>query len=1409
MQSWKRILLWLLLLLLVCLPALAEESGNLLVNAGFENLNGQGLPTGWQTDAWYHQEGYTLWSVSDDARSGGHSASIQNFGENDARFLQEVAVEPNSYYCFSGYIKVLEMNDQGRGANLSIGGLYIFSKGIFDASDDWRYVELYGRTGPEQRTVTLFVRVGGYSGLSIGHALFDDLTLRKVDVVPGNAKADNWYTAAQTQAASSSAAEEKEPTPFWPWLLVISAFYVLLGLWMMAYCFHRDPRGLHKPKNRAPAFLVLGLIIATVARIVTAMFVDGYQVDVGCFVSWGNTMAKVGPINFYQSTSFCDYTPGYIYVLGINQMILRPVAQAIAGLFNLTLSGIFPHKIIPIACDMVMAYMLYRLARRKMDREQAGMLGLLFAMNPAMAVNSAAWAQVDSVLCLCLMLVAWLAIDRKWKAVLPVYVLSALMKPQALMLGPLGLLAIVLHLVQEYRENKKYFQETLRDMLAGLGISAAVAAVIIIPFCLNQKNALWLFELYGKTLSSYAHATVNAANLYYLLDGNWVDIARSCGWNAPVIFAVMSACWACWLYFRQRRMRLGWLEPAAMVVFAAAYLIMIPLQVSWTVLGTTAMVMAFVVVLSCYIRAGKLENLPLCGAALFILLYVLGIKMHERYLFPALILLGMAFAVRRDIRVFWLLVVMSCTLLINEGIVLDNSLRLGSSGGHLNSDTLWLNDLVSLVNVLAALAAAYVCHDVCVCGGECSLKLPRFEKSPHDPKEWKGDPKLGLKRLDWILMLSVTLVYSVVTLTTLGSTKAPQNPWKSTSYDEAVIIDLGQHYDDVSMLYFCQVSYNEFSIAVSEDGENWSDEYWAEMTEGQCFRWKYLGSYTETESGRTYLGVKTREDTRKFSGRYVRITAQQIGLVLNEVIFRDASWNAIPATVLRAEHANPASPNYSDPAAVLDEQDTIEGEPGWWNSTYFDEIYHARTAFEHLNGTVPYETTHPPLGKVIMSWGVAIFGMTPFGWRFAGALMGILMLPVMYALGKQLTKRTSIGFAAMTMMALDCMHFTQTRIATIDSFPVLFIILSWLFMIRFMQRDIIREPMKNVLIDLGLSGLFMGCGIASKWIGIYSGAGLALMFFWKCMRHQSLKDQKARSALFSLGALCVLIALLGYLTVRGDISKLVCACLLTVLVVAYFLLYKNVEMFRGDKAFQRTLHICLWCLLFFVAIPGAIYLLSYIPHFAYAYKETFMDYLNLVIDRQKRMLIYHGEPGRGMDHPFYSPWYEWPLIKRPMYYASPSFVPEGWSYAIFCFGNPAVLITGLIALAVAAYVWGKRHFYVLKPHQSAVHLYSSSWSIAPAVVLVGFLAQYLPWVLVPRGTYMYHYFASIPFLILGTCLLLHWIQLRFPRAGRIVLIAYLIVCLMFFIAYFPYASGVLSPTWWMDFMRQRFLRIYY
>lgn len=1475
------------LLLLFVLPVHAAEAENLLVNPGFEALDADGLPTGWYTDAYDNREGVTVFSVTQDAQEGSTAAVVENFGENDARFAQNVKVEPSSMYLLSGWIRADQIVDSGRGANLSVSDLYdACSPSVFDSQGEWVYVEMYGETGEEQTEVTVFARVGGYSGVSVGRAAFDGLSLVKVESVPENVVPKLWFkdeTPVVIQSADGDT-DEETTSGFWPWLLVISGVYALAALWAMRWMQANaatDPRLLRLEEQLRPLrpemlVLWIGMALAAVVRLIVAWNVEGYGVDVGCFRAWGYSVLHNGPWSFYglngdfalrdaAGANFCDYPPAYLYVLGFNESVSRVFG----------LPQYFAHKLIPMACDLLAALLLYRVATEHgSKRWQATLMALLFAFNPATILNSAAWCQVDSVLCFCLMLVAYLALRRKWAAVLPVYVLSVLLKPQALMLGFLGLAAIIMELVRT--------PKVWKQMVVGVAISLALALVIVIPFSINQSDPLWLIDLYGETLSSYPYATVNTTNLFYLSQGNWDSILQNADTGVKLFFLAASAAWALCTFLRRRDRTLSWreplltaaavlgvaltalgllpllggsgdyllttgnpwsvyigadgsyvrefvpgvegawsqavspvlplvlgaallgaagvlvwhiahrlrtgvqeklhtglIEPMLMLLFALVFALMLPFDVTWGALGTVSMAMAFAVVLPMFVRAGELEKLPLCGAVLFILLFVFGVKMHERYLFPALFLLGMAYAIRRDRRILWLLIGLSCTLLLNEGVILDNDLRLDSGHVHVDPDSLGLTYVVAFANVLLGLWSVWLCHHICVEDASPRLTdshdaplapVRTHAETPCTPLNYQPAGRVKWGRLDAVLIAAVTLVYSIVTLTTLGSTKAPQNPWKSTSAQEQIIIDLGAQYEDFSMLYFAQVSYSDFSIAVSDDGETWPEDriYWAEMAEGQCFRWKYVVPCYTSEGKRVYPTVTTFDGVQKMSGRFVCITAQQVGLILNEVIFKDAEGNQIPATVVSALNANVNSPLYSAPENLLDEQDTLEGEPGWWNSTYFDEIYHARTAFEHLNGTAPYETSHPPLGKVIMSWCIAIFGMTPFGWRFAGALCGILMLPAMYALAKQLTKRTDMAFAAMALMALDCMHFTQTRIATIDSFPVLFIILSYFFMLRFMQRDIVGDRVRTLLPDLALSGFFMGCGVASKWIGVYAGVGLAILYFWTCLRQ------------LRIGIDCARLQRSGQ----------------------PFTLEQLDTLDRRDRpAMRRVIVLCLWCLLFFVLVPVVIYLLAYIPYFAYRDVSSFGEYLSLVVKAQEGMLNYHSTPGLGMDHPFYSPWYEWPTMQRPMYYAMDAFLPDGWSYAIFCFGNPAVWYVGLVGIAYALYRWAKGHRYRLEGASGTWHALADTWDIAPAFVLIGLLAQFLPWVLVPRGTYIYHYFASVPFLILGTVLLLSRLCQPGTRRARNILIGYLGVCLTLFVLLFPYASGMAAPTAWMDFIR--------
>ncbi len=1397
-----------LLCALFVLSAAFADGGNLLANPSFEKVGANGLPADWSVDAYLRTEGYTVWGVAAGAREGDVCASIHNIGLNDARFTQRVRVEPESLYRLSGWVRAEsdDGDESGWGANLSVEGVYASTEAVWDTDGAWRFVEMYGETGENQTEVVVCARLGGYSGESLGTAWFDGLSLEQVDAVPGDGVARRWYNVAQPASVESAGGDEGgERAPFYPWLIAIAAVYTLALLLMLRWLGERR-HSLAAKEKRAPLFWA-GLALALAVRVFIALRVEGYQVDVGCFRGWGSRMASVGAANYYSPDWFCDYPPAYLYVLSVCERVLNLV-EGRAGYLSGEASMLI-YKLPIMACDLGLALLLERFAReRGGDRKHSAALGLLLAFHPMLILNSAAWGQIDSVLTLLLCLVAWLAIRRSWRALMPVYVLAVLVKPQALMLGFLGLCCLATEWVRDRNSRK--------PMLQGAGLALAAALAVVTPFSIHQSPD-WLFAKYAESLASYAHATVNTANLYYLFGANWVSVALPAHFGVALCLSLFAAGWGVCVFLRLRaeRRRFIWAEPAGMAAFALFFLIAGLAQASWSVIGYGAMAMAFAVVLPLYLRAGKVENLPLLGGALFLLLYALGIKMHERYLFPALALLFMAYAARRDARVLLALALCGAAMFVNTGIVLDNSLRLGSAMGHLNNDTRALANLLSLMNLLALAPLLWAALDTCLSPeriAERRWQLPMRETQPAPVMAYTADAKLHWTRRDTLILAAITAVYSVVALWNLGSTKAPQTAWTSTGYDEAVVLDLGARHEDFSMAYFARVSYSDFSVETSDDGVTWSKPYPAEMAEGMCFHWTYLMPSSEDAYGNPLFVSSVRyADVQKLSGRYVRITADQIGLQLCEVVFRESvttpvvhtdeetggTWTEyvmtsgaqIPAAFVSQTGINTDSPLLSDGAAVCDEPDTLEGEPGWYNSTYFDEIYHARTAYEHLHGLVPYETTHPPLGKLLMSVCVAIFGMTPFGWRFAGALAGILMLPAMYLLGKQLTKRTSLAALACGLLALDCMHLTQTRIATIDSFPVLFILLATLFMLRFMQRDLSApiaglapekqggfRAVRSFLPDLALSGFFMGCAVASKWIGVYAGLGLAVLYFWTCLRHLRM-GREARELLHRP---------------NSGLSETEKAALAV----------------RADCAFTRFAALCVCCLVFFVAVPVLIYLLCYIPYFAYRMPVSLMEYLRLVVQSQQYMLSYHGESGRGMDHPFYSPWYEWPVNGRPMYYAMGYYQPAGFSQSIFCFGNPAVWYVGLAAVGLLAILWAWRHFYRRPGTESLVHLRSYTSDIGPAFVLISLLAQYLPWALVPRGTYIYHYFASVPFLILAAVLVTRWVMERLPRLKALPVVLLLAAALVCFILFYPYASGITAPVAWLN-IGSRFLTLYH
>ena len=200
------------------------------------------------------------------------------------------------------------------------------------------------------------------------------------------------------------------------------------------------------------------------------------------------------------------------------------------------------------------------------------------------------------------------------------------------------------------------------------------------------------------------------------------------------------------------------------------------------------------------------------------------------------------------------------------------------------------------------------------------------------------------------------------------------------------------------------------------------------------------------------------------------------------------------------------------------------------------------------------------------------------------------------------------------------MHFTQTRIATIDSFPVLFMMVMFLFMARWMQMSFYHQKLWRTLVPLFASGVFMGLAIASKWIGCYGAVGLAVLFFSRfiTLYKQSVYAERHRD--------------------------------------------EDPAFARAADGFaQKGAATLAACVVFFVIVPIVIYCLSYIPYLsAYGEVKLNLKTLERIWNAQVTMFEYH--KNLVATHYFSSPWYEWPLIVKPMWYYSAAFPAMGKAF---------------------------------------------------------------------------------------------------------------------------------------------------
>ena len=146
------------------------------------------------------------------------------------------------------------------------------------------------------------------------------------------------------------------------------------------------------------------------------------------------------------------------------------------------------------------------------------------------------------------------------------------------------------------------------------------------------------------------------------------------------------------------------------------------------------------------------------------------------------------------------------------------------------------------------------------------------------------------------------------------------------------------------------------------------------------------------------------------------------------------------------------------------------------------------------------------------------------------------------------------------------------------------------------------------------------------------------------------------------------------------------------------------------------------------------------------------------------------------------------MIVPILYYSGVN--ADGMSERISAFGNPAIWWMG-----IAAFIF---MIVLVKKYKDRTALF----------LAVGYIVQLLPWTLVVRTTFIYHYFTCVPFIVLMDVYALCYLTKK-NKKNKIYAIVFTCICIALFAMFYPAISGAPMtenydvnilrwlPTWWV------------
>jgi len=181
--------------------------------------------------------------------------------------------------------------------------------------------------------------------------------------------------------------------------------------------------------------------------------------------------------------------------------------------------------------------------------------------------------------------------------------------------------------------------------------------------------------------------------------------------------------------------------------------------------------------------------------------------------------------------------------------------------------------------------------------------------------------------------------------------------------------------------------------------------------------------------------------------------------------------------------------------------------------------------------------------------------------------------------------------------------------------------------------------------------------------------------------------------------------------------------------ISLFLVLEFWRIFK-EKTYQQIPFVLFSLLL----TPVVIYLLVFAPYFLSG--KSLIDFIQL----QKQIIYFHSH--WASPHPYQSGPLAWLINWRPVWYYA-DFSLNNWRKDIFAQGNPVLF---LYFSLLPIFLWKWRHS--LKNKRSVKKWQAILFQRDYLFLLVIFLSSFLPWIIISRTLFFYHFLPALPYLIL-------------------------------------------------------------